>query len=78
MGYCRKCGKFGFVHKHHVLPNHFSDRKVTYKLCPNCHTEYHEENKKIFNSEDPVRHKTAFYKWLTVGVIVFVILKWFI
>jgi predicted HNH restriction endonuclease len=60
-GYCKKCGKYGWVHSHHVLPKHTFESKVTYRLCPNCHTDYHETNKR------------SFYKWL-IGVIIVIIL----
>jgi uncharacterized protein with PIN domain len=72
-GYCKKCGKYGWVHSHHVLPKHTFESKVTYRLCPNCHTDYHETNKEIFHSKDPDRHKRSFYKWL-IGVIIVIIL----
>ncbi len=46
-GVCRKCGTFFYVHKHHILPkSRFGRKGKTMKLCPNCHTHFHEYSKK--------------------------------
>lgn len=43
-GNCAKCGKFGYLHKHHGLPQAtFGGEGDVYYFCPNCHTEYHEK-----------------------------------
>lgn len=42
-GECAKCGKYFYVHAHHVKPKAgFGDSDETVLLCPNCHTHVHE------------------------------------
>ncbi len=41
-GRCEKCGKTFYVHSHHIFPKAIFGDGETVKLCPNCHTHYHE------------------------------------
>ena len=46
-GKCGKCGKYFYIHEHHILPRAvFGEKGKTEKLCPNCHTHFHEYAKK--------------------------------
>ncbi len=46
-GKCRKCGNYFYIHEHHILSQAiFGKGGKTIKLCPNCHTHFHEYSKK--------------------------------
>ena len=76
---CQKCKKFTYVEKHHVLPKSiFGETKETAKLCPNCHTEYHQHlGTGNLKNEDMVFHFYTFYKWLSGLVVVLGLLIWY-
>ena len=64
-GICDKCGNFGIVDMHHILPKAtFGKNNEAVKLCPNCHRAYHKalgtENLK---NNDPEFHFYFFYRW---------------
>jgi predicted HNH restriction endonuclease len=42
-GTCRKCGKYGFLVNHHIVPfkKKYKDKR-TIEICPDCHAEVHE------------------------------------
>ncbi len=83
-GYCVKCGNYFYVHEHHILPQSiFGAGGSTVKLCPNCHTHFHEYSKKeTKNPLDQVEALNIWSKWFkTVAVVVwllalFLILIW--
>ncbi len=72
-GYCVKCGKYFYVHEHHILPQAiFGEIGKKEKLCPNCHTHFHEYSRKeTKNPQDQNEALNIWTKWLkTVAVIV--------
>ena len=71
-GRCRKCGTYFYVHEHHIFPkNKFGDGP-TVKLCPNCHTHFHEYSKKhTKNPDDPQEARAIWNIWFTtISVVV--------
>ena len=62
---CRKCGALTYVDKHHILPkNIFGKHGETVDLCPNCHSDYHQElGYKNLKNPDMKYHFRAWYKW---------------
>lgn len=75
-GYCSKCGQYFYVHEHHVLPKAiFGNDGQLVKLCPNCHTHFHEYSKKETtdpnNAEDA---KKIWERWLrSIPVVISVL-----
>lgn len=76
-GKCKKCGIYFYVHDHHILPKSIFGRKgETAKLCPNCHTHFHEYSKKqTTNPNDAEEARDIWDEWLTsVSVIVTILI----
>lgn len=76
-GQCLKCGKYFYIHEHHILQkSKFGKKGKTVKLCPNCHTHFHEyskkETKKPDDANEALKIWTNWYK--TIPVIVSIIL----
>jgi hypothetical protein len=76
-GQCEKCEKYFYVHEHHILPKSIFEKKGnTAKLCPNCHTHFHEYSKT--HTKEPNNEQEALKIWTTwlkvVPVIVSMIL----
>ena len=69
---CQKCGEYGWVHKHHVLPKaEFGGEGEVIRLCPNCHTKYHKIlGHKNLKGNSMEFHFEHFYKWLYLGLAV--------
>ncbi len=71
---CRKCGKYDYVEKHHVVPQGILKDGETVQLCPNCHTKYHiklgRKNLKNHNFEFYWKH---YLKWIN-GLLLILIL----
>lgn len=65
-GKCEKCGEYFYTHEHHILPKSiFGNKGETSKLCPNCHTHFHEYRKKnVKNPEDKEEALKLWTKWL--------------
>ena len=66
-GKCAKCGIYFYVHEHHILPQSiFGKKGETVKLCPNCHTHFHEYSKqKTKNPADADEARSIWNIWLT-------------
>lgn len=66
-GTCAKCGKYFYVHKHHIEPQeHHGKDGETALLCPNCHTHIHEYmNEYLKNPEDKEETRNVWEYWLT-------------
>ncbi len=64
---CEKCGKYGWVHNHHILPkSDFGGEGDIVKLCPNCHADYHKKlGKKNLKGNSMEFHFEKFYRWLS-------------
>ena len=78
-GKCEKCGKFFYVHEHHVLPKAFFGKGKTVKLCPNCHTHCHEYNNlHIKNPKDADEVSEIWEEWLKNAIVVSVLLGVFL
>jgi hypothetical protein len=62
-GTCRHCGREGCIEDHHVYPfkRYFKD-ETTIKICPNCHTDYHD-NLPMYRLEKN-QYKSFFISWL--------------
>ena len=76
---CQKCKKDGWIEVHHILPKcDYGNNDQTVKLCPNCHTDYHQQlgNKNLKDKSMEFHFKT-FYKWLA-GLTIIVLLLLFI
>ncbi len=73
--FCQKCGKYGWVEKHHVLPQcEFKGDGDIYKLCPNCHTDYHQKlGFKNLKNKSMEFHFYKFYRWLMGFSIILII-----
>ena len=72
-GYCRKCKTYFYIHEHHILPKSiFGKKGKKGKLCPNCHTYFHEYSKQhITDPYDEGEALDIWDKWLTsVSVVV--------
>ena len=72
-GECKKCGVYFYVHDHHILPKSiFGKKGETAKLCPNCHTHFHEYSKKqTTNPHNAQEAWDIWDEWLTsVSIIV--------
>jgi hypothetical protein len=77
-GYCDKCKQFTVVETHHILPKStFGENEETAKLCPTCHTLYHQKlgNENLKNP-DPVFHFYFFYRWKygLLGLLVIILM----
>ncbi len=70
---CEKCGKYGWIENHHVLPQcEFKGEGDIVKLCPNCHTDYHKKlGKKSLHNKSMKFHFEKFYRWLAGLTIIF-------
>jgi NAD-dependent SIR2 family protein deacetylase len=64
-GKCDKCGKITYVEEHHILPKStFGENDQKVDLCPNCHTDYHQElGTKNLKNPDIVFHLFFYEKW---------------
>jgi len=63
-GICYKCGKYFYVHDHHILPQSiFGKNGETVKLCPNCHTHFHEYSRQ--KSTDNANKQEVLIIWST-------------
>jgi len=72
-GVCYKCGNLFYIHDHHILPQAiFGKTGETVKLCPNCHTHFHEYSRKeTTDIKDKEEALLIWRKWLkTVAVVV--------
>ncbi len=69
---------YGWVEKHHILPqNDFGDGE-TVKLCPNCHRDYHQAlGYKNLKGRSIEFHYEKYYRWL-YGVGFAIIIAWII
>ena len=74
--HCKKCGKLGIVETHHILPSSiFGKNDQTIDLCPNCHTDYHDQlGLKNLKNDSMEFHFNAFFRWLSGLSIVLVLL----
>lgn len=65
-GTCVKCDLYFYVHDHHILPqSKFGKKGETAKLCPNCHTHFHEYSKqKTTNPYDAKEARLIWDNWL--------------
>lgn len=77
-GLCEKCKKFTWIEKHHILPQCDFSEKETYKLCPTCHTDYHQKlGNKNLKGKTIEFHYLNFYRWLAglsiVSIIVLIL-----
>jgi hypothetical protein len=77
--YCEKCKKYLIVQEHHILPQStFGKTKETIKLCPNCHTDYHNSlGSKNLKNPDMEFHFEKFYRWLA-GLSIVLLLVYFL
>ena len=75
-GNCMKCGTNTYLEKHHVLPkNTFGETGDKIELCPNCHTEYHQElGYKNLKNKNMLFHLTFWYNWFYGGTIFAIII----
>ncbi len=66
-GKCKKCGNYFYVHEHHILPkSKFGKKGKTVKLCPNCHTHFHEYSKaNTINPDDRSEARSIWNIWFT-------------
>jgi len=62
---CEKCGKENWIEEHHVLPKSvFGGIGDTVRLCPNCHTDYHQKlGTKNLKNPDMVFHLLFYNRW---------------
>jgi len=54
---------FFYYHDHHILSKALFGKGKTVKLCPNCHTHFHEYKK--IHETDPENKKEAKKIWRT-------------
>ncbi len=75
-GKCRKCNTYFYIHEHHILQKSKFGAGKTEKLCPNCHTHFHEySKKKTLKPKDKDEALNIWFTWLKkVPVIVTVIM----
>jgi len=75
---CEKCGKYTWVERHHVLPQStFGEKGETVKLCPTCHTDFHQHfGQENLKNEDMAFQFYTFWKWLC-GLSAVLLLIWF-
>jgi len=77
-GYCRKCGKYDWLHQHHILPFSKFGNGETVNLCPNCHTDYHKKlGRKNLKNDSIEFHYEMFFRWLTglsIGIAILLML----
>ena len=79
---CQKCNDYGWVEKHHILPkSDYGENDQTAKLCPNCHTDYHQKlgNKNLKGKPEEFHFK-KFYKWLagfSIIIVLFLIIYYY-
>ncbi|HMY69515.1 MAG TPA: hypothetical protein PL048_10460 [Leptospiraceae bacterium] len=76
-GRCIKCNLFFYVHDHHILPkSRFGNEGETVRLCPNCHTHFHEYSR--INTRNPEDREEALKIWTiwlrTISVTVSIII----
>jgi len=70
-GVCEKCKQYFYVHEHHILSKSIFGKGKTVKLCPNCHTHFHEySKKKTKNANDIKEAKRIWNKWLNKVAVV--------
>ena len=74
--YCKKCGTYTIVEKHHVLPKSiFGGIGPVINLCPTCHRKYHLHiGQKNLKNDDPDYHQYTFWKWMIKGAFIFLII----
>jgi len=80
-GKCAKCGIIFYIHVHHILSKSiFGKLGKTEKLCPNCHTHFHEYSKKhTKNKGDQQEAETIWKTWFsTVSVVVTIFVALFL
>ncbi len=80
-GKCKKCNNYFYVHEHHILPkSKFGKKGKTVKLCPNCHTHFHEySKKKTTKPNDAEQARSIWNVWFTsVSVVMSTIIIGFI
>jgi len=79
-GYCEKCKKFGLVEDHHILPlSTFGKNEEKIKLCPNCHSDYHNYfGRKNLKNPNIEFQLNSFFKWLyllpVIGLLLYFLL----
>lgn len=71
-GFCIKCNQYFYVHDHHILSKSiFGNDGETVKLCPNCHTHFHEYSKMhTKNPEDREEALKIRTTWLKVVSVI--------
>jgi 5-methylcytosine-specific restriction endonuclease McrA len=71
-GECEKCGRIFYIHEHHILPRAiFGENGETIKLCPNCHTHYHEyQNLNQEDMTDQNETERVWSNWIRFVVVV--------
>jgi len=71
-GICEKCGKYFYLHEHHILPKAiFNGVGETANLCPNCHTHFHEySKKKLKNTTDEEATLRVWKYWIKHVVVI--------
>jgi predicted HNH restriction endonuclease len=77
--YCRKCGKYGSVQEHHILPQStFGKNNEKINLCPNCHADYHEQlGRNNLSNTSMEFHFEKFFKWIS-GLSIIVALIYYL
>lgn len=73
---CQKCNQYTWIEEHHILPKSvFKGAGEKYKLCSNCHTDYHQKlGSKNLKNPSAEFHFEKFYRWiagLTIVIILF-------
>lgn len=79
---CPKCGYDRYPHQHHILPKIlFGKIGFIKRLCHDCHTDYHKDlgRKSLFRTDlPPIFYIKHFIKWMAVGTILFLIIKFIV
>ena len=75
-GTCQKCGKYFYLHDHHIKPRSiFGNKGKKARLCPNCHTHIHEHmNLHVENPDDEVEVLKVWDHWLNNVSVTFALL----
>jgi hypothetical protein len=72
---CPKCKQLRYPHRHHILPRVlFGNTKLIYKICSDCHTDYHKSlgRDNLMTEQPAIFYVKHFVKWM--GIIVFIYL----
>jgi len=78
-GTCAKCKKYTWVEEHHILPKStFGETGEIIKLCPTCHTDFHQHlGQENLKNDDMVYQFYTFSKWLC-GLSAVLLLIWWV